>query len=248
MTSPATRCDLRADVARPRPGGPVGRPRAATTASRSRLPSGRRTAWFVERVRPPRPRRGARTASATSSPGGSRTRTPRDAPDLHAARCRPDRLAPGLRPRRRRVRRSARRRRPHWLPSTSCGTAGCTPGAPAGHRGVRRGGGVALPACLPGFSARHRPALLGARPDELSDRDGVALGDVVEAGHGSDLLADVGVYVELHVEQGRDLVDRGAAVGVALGDLAARPLPLRRVRRSPTTRARPGWRTGTTRC
>lgn len=49
---------------------------------------------------------------------------------------------------------------------------------------------------------------------ELKDRDGVALGDVVEGGTSS-LLADVGTFVELHVEQGRDLVDRGAAVGVA---------------------------------
>lgn len=48
----------------------------------------------------------------------------------------------------------------------------------------------------------------------LRDRDGVALGDVV-AGGGPGLLADVGTFVELHVEQGRDLVDRGAAVGVA---------------------------------
>ena len=39
-------------------------------------------------------------------------------------------------------------------------------------------------------------------------------GDVAEGG-GPGLLADVGTFVELHVEQGRDLVDRGAAVGVA---------------------------------
>ena len=50
----------------------------------------------------------------------------------------------------------------------------------------------------------------------LRDRDGVALADVVEGG-GPGLLDDVGVFVELHVEQGRDLVDRGAAVGVASG-------------------------------
>src|SRR6478735_5960042 len=49
---------------------------------------------------------------------------------------------------------------------------------------------------------------------ELRDRDGVALGDVV-AGGSSSLLATVGTFVELHVEQGRDLVDRGTAVGVA---------------------------------
>jgi N-carbamoyl-L-amino-acid hydrolase len=49
---------------------------------------------------------------------------------------------------------------------------------------------------------------------ELRDRDGVALGDVAEGG-GQGLLDGVGTFVELHVEQGRDLVDRGAAVGVA---------------------------------
>jgi N-carbamoyl-L-amino-acid hydrolase len=48
----------------------------------------------------------------------------------------------------------------------------------------------------------------------LRDRDGVAFEEVVEGG-GPGLLADVGVFVELHVEQGRDLVDRGAAIGVA---------------------------------
>jgi N-carbamoyl-L-amino-acid hydrolase len=50
----------------------------------------------------------------------------------------------------------------------------------------------------------------------LRDRDGVALGDVVEGGSSS-LLSTVGTFVELHVEQGRDLVDRGAAVGAASG-------------------------------
>jgi N-carbamoyl-L-amino-acid hydrolase len=49
---------------------------------------------------------------------------------------------------------------------------------------------------------------------QLQDRDGVRLGDVVPGG-ASTLLSGVGTFVELHVEQGRDLVDRGAAVGVA---------------------------------
>jgi N-carbamoyl-L-amino-acid hydrolase len=52
------------------------------------------------------------------------------------------------------------------------------------------------------------------RARELRDRDGVALGDVVEGG-GPGLLDGVETFVELHVEQGRDLVDRGAAIGVA---------------------------------
>ncbi len=51
---------------------------------------------------------------------------------------------------------------------------------------------------------------------ELRDRDGVAFGDVV-AGGSSSLLEGVGTFMELHVEQGRDLVDRGAAIGVASG-------------------------------
>ncbi|NUR06993.1 MAG: allantoate amidohydrolase [Nocardioidaceae bacterium] len=61
----------------------------------------------------------------------------------------------------------------------------------------------------------------GATPWEqaraLTDRDGVSFEDALahaETGTG-DLLADVGTFVELHVEQGRDLVDREQAVGVA---------------------------------
>jgi N-carbamoyl-L-amino-acid hydrolase len=51
---------------------------------------------------------------------------------------------------------------------------------------------------------------------ELGDRDGVAYGDLVPGPErGARLLAGVGVYVELHVEQGRDLVHRDAPVGVA---------------------------------
>jgi N-carbamoyl-L-amino-acid hydrolase len=49
----------------------------------------------------------------------------------------------------------------------------------------------------------------------LHDRDGVALGDVVEGGAPGGWLGEVAAYVELHVEQGRALVDLGAAVGVA---------------------------------
>lgn len=50
----------------------------------------------------------------------------------------------------------------------------------------------------------------------LVDRTGVALGDVVEGGSSS-RLDGVGTFVELHVEQGRALVDRDAAIGVASG-------------------------------
>lgn len=48
---------------------------------------------------------------------------------------------------------------------------------------------------------------------ELTDRDGVRLGDVIEGGE-SRLLDGVATYVELHVEQGRGLIDLDAPVGV----------------------------------
>jgi N-carbamoyl-L-amino-acid hydrolase len=65
-------------------------------------------------------------------------------------------------------------------------------------------------------------ALDGATAVRLRDADGVALGDVLPgdgdlaAGVGS-WLGTVGAFVELHVEQGRDLVHRGAPVAVGEG-------------------------------
>ncbi len=55
---------------------------------------------------------------------------------------------------------------------------------------------------------------------ELRDRDGVFLADAVAAagldpGRGLMDLDRIGTFVELHVEQGRDLVDRDVAVGLA---------------------------------
>jgi N-carbamoyl-L-amino-acid hydrolase len=67
-------------------------------------------------------------------------------------------------------------------------------------------------ACLGSRLATGATSWEAAR--SLRDRDGVALGDVVE-GATSSLLEGVGTFVELHVEQGRDLVDRGVAIGVA---------------------------------
>ncbi len=59
---------------------------------------------------------------------------------------------------------------------------------------------------------------------ELRDSDGVFLGDAMAAvgldpaaGASWDLASSVACFVELHVEQGRDLVDREAAIGVATG-------------------------------
>ena len=93
-------------------------------------------------------------------------------------------------------------------------------------RGVVPGRPVGVSVFVEEEGSRFGLACLGSRlatgavsweaARELRDRDGVALGDVV-AGGTSTLLAGVGTFVELHVEQGRDLVDRGAAVGVASG-------------------------------
>lgn len=57
---------------------------------------------------------------------------------------------------------------------------------------------------------------------DLVDRDGIRLEDALagvdlDPGRGALDLSGVGCFVELHVEQGRDLVDRDAAVGVASG-------------------------------
>ncbi len=64
-------------------------------------------------------------------------------------------------------------------------------------------------------------ALTWAEARELRDRDGVFLADALVAAGFSPTddprwdLGRVESFVELHVEQGRDLVDRGAAIGVA---------------------------------
>ncbi len=57
-----------------------------------------------------------------------------------------------------------------------------------------------------------------ARAAALADRDGVTFADALgapPAGARPDLLARLGAVVELHIEQGRALVDRAAPVGVA---------------------------------
>jgi N-carbamoyl-L-amino-acid hydrolase len=78
-------------------------------------------------------------------------------------------------------------------------------------------------ACLGSRLATGTTTWADAR--ERRDRDGVALPDALaaagldvgslEEGGGLVDLSEVGCFVELHVEQGRDLVDRGVAVGVA---------------------------------
>jgi beta-ureidopropionase / N-carbamoyl-L-amino-acid hydrolase len=70
-------------------------------------------------------------------------------------------------------------------------------------------------------------ALPASRALSLRDQDGTSLAAALahaglpqDLGPDPDLLATVGTFVELHVEQGRGLVDLGAAVGVAQSILA----------------------------
>jgi N-carbamoyl-L-amino-acid hydrolase len=63
-------------------------------------------------------------------------------------------------------------------------------------------------------------AMSVAAAEALTDPDGVRLGDAwasasLDPSSGSALLAGVGCFVELHVEQGRDLVHRHEGIGVA---------------------------------
>lgn len=58
------------------------------------------------------------------------------------------------------------------------------------------------------------------RAAALTDRDGTTLAEALgarPAGARPDLLGRIGAFVELHIEQGRALVDLGAPVGVASG-------------------------------
>jgi len=94
-------------------------------------------------------------------------------------------------------------------------------------RGVQPSRRLGVAAFVEEEGSRFGRACLGSRlavgatswadARELTDRDGVRLGDVVEGladGARSTLLDGVGTYVELHVEQGRGLIDLGAPVGV----------------------------------
>ena len=97
-------------------------------------------------------------------------------------------------------------------------------------RGFEPGRPIGIGAFVEEEGSRFDRACLGSRlvtgamswddARELRDRDGVFLADAVEAtgldpSTGLLSLEGVGTFVELHVEQGRDLVDRDVAVGLA---------------------------------
>ena len=73
------------------------------------------------------------------------------------------------------------------------------------------------------------------RARSLVDADGVTMAEAMrragrdpgDLGPDPDTLARVGTFVELHIEQGRGLVDLGSPVAVGIDDLAARPVAAR---------------------
>ena len=94
---------------------------------------------------------------------------------------------------------------------------------------------IAVAAFTEEEGARFGVACLGSRlltgaidpgqARELRDGDGITLAGAMQAagqdpghiGRDEDLIAQLGCYVELHIEQGRGLADLGAAVGIAEG-------------------------------
>ena len=118
----------------------------------------------------------------------------------------------------------------------------------------RRARGSAWPAS--GSRLSHRRADAPTAPAGCATPTASTLAEALRGGGsrpeqlGADAtLADrVGVFVELHVEQGRALVDLRPPGRRRVVDLAARPMAVRRSAARPTTPAPPGWPTGGTRC
>ncbi|WP_141013136.1 allantoate amidohydrolase [Nocardioides sambongensis] len=94
-------------------------------------------------------------------------------------------------------------------------------------RGIRARRPLAIAAFAEEEGSRFGRACLGSRlaagaaawtdVRDLTDRDGVRLGDLLPGGPAEPWLAGIGCYLELHVEQGRALVDHDAPIGVAAG-------------------------------
>jgi beta-ureidopropionase / N-carbamoyl-L-amino-acid hydrolase len=78
--------------------------------------------------------------------------------------------------------------------------------------GVACAGSRMLTGSLTPQAARALTDIDGISLDQAMRRAGV---DTAELGRDDDVLARVGVFVELHIEQGRALVDIGGAVGIA---------------------------------
>ena len=228
---------------------PVGRDAVHRRLPPLRLDAGGRRAARVV------PRRGAGRAAWRSCPTAPATSGPGPAdPDADGPGSGP-RQPPRLGARRRRLRRPAGHR---------LGVRRAGPAARAGrrrrpaarHRLLRRRGGRPLRRRLRRLAAAHRRA--GPRPRPRARPTTTAprwprrwparRAGPGRLGRDEETLRRIGTFVELHVEQGRGLVDGDAAGRRRLLDLAARPLAAGPAAAGPTTPAPPGWPTATTRC
>ena len=132
---------------------------------------------------------------------------------------------------------------------------GWTPGRPVGvacfadEEGARFGVACAGSRLLTGV-------LDADRARSLTDDDGTTMAEAMAAaghdpaalGRDDEALRRVGTFLELHVEQGRALVDDGAAVGRGRRRSGRTAGGGWTCAAAPTTPAPPGWPTGTTRC
>ena len=165
-------------------------------------------------------RRSAPSATSTSSGTARATRSPGGARPGRRARRHPDRLASGLRRQRRRVRRPARSRVLVRCDRRACASADSRRASRSGSRcsSRRRARDSASPA-----SARGSRPVGSIQPRHASSRIATASSCSMRwQSSGLDpvlgpsaMLDDVELFVELHVEQGRDLIDRGRPVAVA---------------------------------
>ena len=108
-----------------------------------------------------------------------------------------------------------------WLRWTCCANAASPRPSRGGRQLLRRGGGP-LRGGVRRLAGHHRRARSGPRPGARATTTGVTMAEAMRrAGHDpthlgrdDETLARVGTFVELHVEQGRALVDLGHPVGV----------------------------------
>ncbi len=210
--------DFEADVARPGPGRPVRRDRRLRPPAVHRRPSARRTPGSSSSA-------GRAASRSQGDPVGNTVAWWGGPPAADGPRrCSPARTWTRCATAARTTGRSAWS--PRWPPSTCSATRGLEPSRPLGvavfveEEGSRFG-----LACL--GSRLATGATSWEQAAELRDRDGVrsrrgagGRGAAVRTrAHvvWSGLRRRIACFVELHVEQGRDLVDRDAAVGVASG-------------------------------
>ena len=198
------------------PARPLRAPVAATSASRGPPPEAELRAWFTEQC----------VARGLVGRGRRQRQPARPTGGAHAASAHPDHDAVLIGSHLDSVLDGGAYDGPLGVVSSLAAIdllreRGVTPAPAGGRRCLRRRGGLALRPGLPGLAAGHgRDHARGPPPscatptgDVPARRDG--RGRLRARARAGRLGRRIGCFVELHVEQGRDLVDRDAAVGLA---------------------------------